>query len=215
MKKFISIIFICSIIINILSGCDSDKEKTIGISYNNIISIENSQTIDVNKVDKQLYVPFVIRESMSFTPEFENIKNDNIFYVVRSAKDKIYTISKLSDGTYLFLLFGEIDSGSEKKQILLDGFKADSLIDEESFSMVKIGISKTKVLELDANAYDDEVNTIHRLSDLTVKLVKYKENSNNELIVSEIIELDTENSVISYLLPQDRALLFEKTSKIY
>lgn len=208
MRKTITIILLLVSTFCSLAGCSSNEGKNISIKYNNFASVQDSISYDVELIEQSLYEPYVIKYSKSLTQKFESLQNKEIFEIVRYSEDKYYTVSKLSDGSFFFMLFEETDTYEKPNTLVLaDGFRAKKLIDRELFKDIQIGMSKNEVLELDPSAYDNESFSVHRFSNKSVITIKYQPDSNGNLIVSEIIDMDTQNSVLSYLMPQDFALI--------
>lgn len=210
-RKYLITILLLASFFCVFTGCSSKKNNNVVIEYNNSTSVEESTPINADIIEEALYLPYTMRYSMSFHEEFEYVQDKEIFGIIRYSKGKYYTVSKLSDGSFFFMLFSKIKTYTNANNLILsDGFRVKKLIDKEMFKEIQKGTNKNKVLELDPLSYDKETYTIHRFSDKSVIMVRYQEDQNNNLVVKEIVEMDTKNSVLSYLIPQDFALISAK-----
>lgn len=207
-------ILIVALLVGIMSlfiGCSLKPDEQNIKEFNNSVAVQDSTPINENLIEKSLYEPYVLKYSASFTQEFDSLQDKGIFDIVRYSKDRYYTVSKLNDGSYFFMLFKEANIYEKPNALILaDGFRIKKLIDSESFNEIQLGTSKSKVFELDPFAYFGETCSIHRFSDKTVIMLKYQMDENNNLIVTQIESMNTEDSVLSYLTPQDYNLISKK-----
>lgn len=214
MKRKLFCIWNLFCILCVFPGCSTQERSNMDIQYNNFVSARNSRQIEVDKIDKSLFMAYSARGSLSILVGFENLKNEGVFDIVRYSKGRYYTVSRLSDGSFFFMLFQE--NGSDQKHLILtDGFRTKELLDKEDFDVIKVGMTKEEVLKLDPYSEDsghsfDDSSTVHRFTDRSVIQVEYQLDENNNPIVSMIWEDHTENSVLSYLIPKDLALISAK-----
>lgn len=217
MKCKLFCIWILLCILCVFSGCSIQERSDLDIKYNNFVSAQNSRQIEVDKIHKALFSSYSTRECMSILhgTGFEEVQKEEIFDIVRYSKGRYYTVSRLSDGDYFFMLFEEDLIDDQKQLFLIDGFRVKELLDKEDFDVIQVGTAKEEVLKLDPYSGDREhssdiSSTIHRFSDKSVLHVAYQLDENNNPIVAEIWEDHTENSVLSYLIPKDLALISAK-----
>ncbi len=215
MKRKLLCTWILFCILCVFPGCSSQENSNLDIKYNNFVSAKKSRKIEVGKIDKNLFAAYPRRGAWSVLVGFENLQKEGVFDIVRYSKGRYYTVSRLSDGSFFFMLFEENGIGDQKQLLLTDGFRAKDLLDKDDFDVIKVGTTKEEVLKLDPYSEDSESSsddsfTIHRFTDRSVIQVEYQLDENNNPIVSEIWEDNTENSVLSYLIPKDLALISAK-----
>lgn len=217
MKRKLFCIWILFCILCVFPGCSTQEKSNLDIKYNNFVSARNSRQIEVGKIDKGLFLPYSTRECLSILhgPGFEEVQKKEVFDIVRYSKGRYYTVSRLSDGDFFFMLFEEDLIDDQKQLFLIDGFRVKELLDKDDFDVIKVGTTKEEVLKLDPYSEDSEhssdiSSTVHRFSDKSVLYVRYQLDKNNNPIVAEIWEDHTENSVLSYLIPKDLALISAK-----
>lgn len=217
MKRKLFCIWILFCILCVFPGCSTQESSNLDIKYNNFVSARNSRQIEVDKINKSVSRPYLEKGSMSLVPEtFEELQKEKIFDIVRYSQGRYYTVSRLSDGSFFFMLFFEANGIDNQRQLfLIDGFRVKELLDKDDFDVIQIGTAKEGVLKLDPNSDVsdlslDNSSTVHRFSDKTVIWVRYQLDADNNPIVSEIVEADTKDSVLSYLIPKDLALISAK-----
>lgn len=207
--KKIIITFNVVMICLLLCSCDY-KSKDIINEYNSTNSLNEKNIIEEDSHLLQYStLPYTIRMGMSYCVYFDTINKNRTFDTVRYIGNKVYTISRQADGSYMFMLFEETNiSENEKKLMLIDGLSVHKLTDKNTFKDIQVGTLKEDVLHVDPSAYVfGDLYSFHRFSDKSVVQIHYKTNTAGEYVVSEIIELDTEHSVLTYLLPKDFSLI--------
>ena len=204
-RKLILILSTVMIFSLLLCGCNYNSNDI----SNNTTNYSNNTVEESSQMLQYSTLPYAIRMGMSYCVYFDTFNKDRSFDTIRYVGDKVYTVSKQADGSYMFMLFEETSiSENEKKLMLIDGLNVHMLTDKNTFKDIQAGTLKEDVLHVDPSAYlFGDLYSFHRFSDKSVIQVHYKTNTVGEYVVSEIIELDTEHSVLTYLLPEDFSLI--------
>lgn len=210
--KHVSLMLLLALLVLFALGCTNeiqdDNVTQNKVSYDNSIVAQNSKQFSVDSIDKNLFYPFSTWGAMSISIDYDTLREKYEFDVIRYSNGKYYTLMRLSDGSTFFMLFYETSLNAEGSNlILIDGFRVEKLLNKEAFESIGIGSSRDSVIQLDPLSFSEDLYSIHRFSDKSVIMIKYQIDLDDNAIVSEIIELDTENSVLSYLLPQDYELI--------
>ncbi len=202
-------IFILTLILTcMLVGCsNSNTQPKALISYNNETSVKNSESIDVKLLEnfprKQPYIK--IGSYSSLQPL--DLLDKKAISATRFSNGRYYTVSKLSDEKYLFLMFNFNEETHQTD--LIDSFEATTLLDKDCIKSIKIGSASDDVKKADPTAYYDDSFSVHRFSDKSVVEICYEKGTDGKQIVSDISEIDTSDSVLSYLLPIDLELIIK------
>lgn len=175
--------------------------KNVELEYDNKTDIttlkENESTIDVMLSSN---IPYDVLSMFSTAFYLDDLKKEGIVDVLRYNKGKYYSVTKIKDKGYLFLLYEKNNHG----YLVVDSLLVSKLLDKKVLSNVKEGTLRTEVEALDQTAYFmDNSYSAHRLSDkskidMTYRLV------NDQYVVSEIEkEENNDKSVLYYLLEKD------------
>lgn len=210
MKRFLYV-FVCIMLLVSIGGCG---KKNLPYEYDNSRAVS---TFDVLKVED---IPDMnmIDGSLSIAQTMDNMKDEGIAQVLRYNKDQFYSITPLSDGRYLIVLFHCSDNPNNAVTFVQDYYIAAKLTDRASFEeAVKVGTKLEDVIASDTNTvvkeYEDyfdgpQCSSFHRFSDKSYVGIKYVIDEKTQVkTVGEIVELDAADSVITYLLPKDFELL--------
>lgn len=180
-----------------LTSCN----KTIELEYDNKTDIttlkENESTIDAMLSSN---IPYDVLGMFSTAFYLDDLKEEGIVDVLRYNKGKYYSVTKIKDRSYLFLLYDKNNNGYR----VVDSLLVSTLLDKKVLSNVKEGTLLTEVEALDETAYLMEKSySTHRLSDKSKMYITYRL-ENHEYVVSEIEkENNNDKSVLYYLLEKD------------
>ncbi len=153
---------------------------------------------------KGIATPYYMRRGMSFVAGLDTLERMGLDMTMRYNQKRYYSVSRLEEATYLFLLFE--DMGEKKQTYMTDGFLVKApLADKDSFlKAVTLGADKEEVLKADPNAYIDiRGKTFHRFYGKPSIMIDYE----GDKVVS-IIETEDE-SVLDYLISKDIAAISE------
>ncbi len=202
MKYMKTLLFILSIVL-LFSSCSN--QRNFDCLYDNDISIDSISDAQIPKDDLEMInLPFEVQSSLSRVLSFNLLKDNwSIGSVLRYNNGKYYSIDKLDEDRLLLILYREMDDAD---LMVIDGVVVSKLISKDDFSKIVVGISKSDVFSIDSNAVFEEKYSYHRLSDGTMFRITY-ENNKDELVVSSIDEMNTDNSVIQYLIDKDLKLI--------
>ena len=193
MKKTLICLLVLAVV---FSACNKQNNE-----YNNNIELSNIITVNINnkKVQSMLNTinkPYEV--SFSRVAYLSSLKEIGLGTIIRYNKNHFYSVDKLSDGKYVFLLLSPIDND----YVVNDGIIVSKLIERASFVDVKKGTKKSTIIGLDNNSVDFGQTSYHRFSDDSMIKIEYI-NNGSEYIANSIIELDNNMSVVHYLLIKD------------
>lgn len=185
--------------------------------YNNFKKIS---TLEKKEYDSILSVVKGVAGS-SHTYSTEEMKQKGIVECMRYNDGHYYSITPLSDGRYLLVLFRiwkDVYPETENTfMIVTDYYFASKLCERKKFDEeIKIGKPMEEVLVLDPNAesWERTVNSVtdyyscHRFDDGSMVYVYYTmDKEMQKPIVESFRDGDTQNSVLSYILDRDLELL--------
>ena len=210
MKRFLYV-FICIMLIASISSCG---KKKLPYEYDNNREVSTFDVLEVEDIPDMN----MIDGSLSIARTMDKMKDEGIAQVLRYNKDQFYSMTPLSDGRYLIVLFHWSDNPDNVSTFVQDYYIAAKLTDRASFEeAVKVGLKLEDVIASDPNTVVEEYvdyfdgpqcSSFHRFSDKSYIGIKYVIDEKTQVkTVSEIVELDATDSVITYLLPKDFALL--------
>lgn len=177
-----------------ITGCN----KEIKQPYDNQTDIATLTEHKLSAGIKSLNVPYQIRQGMSVVWDIEKLKSDGLAQIIRFNKDKYYSVTRVKNGKYLFLLYEK----NMEQYIVVDGFLVSTFADKAFFETITKRMRQDDIVENDPSAYVDEDLSIHRFKDNSILEIKYVLDD-GVYIVSEFQYLENQLSVLDYLLPDD------------
>lgn len=154
-------------------------------------------------------------------PTYNELLAAGAVSVLRYNEGRYYTVSQISDGSYLFVLYKEVKKDVPQDQVadqlvMADGFRVKRLLPISAERLIQICFTPKDTVPLwDPNGYyvegGDENNTptsYHRFSDRSTWIFFSDRNDKNEWVVTFAGALpDSYNSVFTYMLDEDLALV--------
>ena len=177
-----------------ITGCAKDIKQP----YDNQTDIATLTEHKLSDKIKSLNIPYQIRQGLSVIWDIEELKSDGLAQIVRFNKGRYYSITRVENGEYLFLLYIK----NNEQYVVVDGFLVSTLADKAFFEKITKGMSKDEIVKNDPSSYVDKNCSIHRFKDNSILEIKYTL-EDDEYIVSEFQFLENQLSVLEYLLPED------------
>ena len=159
-------------------------------------------------------------EKDAVRPTYNEIRDAGAISVLRYNEGRYYSVSRISDGSYLFVLYQRIPSDTKPEEVadllvLEDGFRVKKLLPRSAERFIKICFTpKDSVPLWDPNGYyiegEDEPTPIsyHRFSDRSTMIFFCDVNEKDEWVVTFAGTMpDSTNSVLTYLLDADLELV--------
>lgn len=192
-KKFIPFLFLFLMLIGLM-GCS----KKTNLKHNNKSDISTMKGIESPSEIEALNLPNEIQTSLSVVHDIEKLKSEGTATIVRYNNDKFYSVARVEDGKYLFLLYDE----NEGSYQVVDGFLVSNLADQSLFEDISQGMKREEILKNDPSSRVIENRSYHRFSDKAILRVDYVL-ENDQYIVSEFQILENQVSVLDYLISED------------
>lgn len=187
------------------SACHN-RQETLHNNHVNMADLVcvDEQNADVQNIIRYVNLPYGTEKTFSRVIYLSSLKKAGLAGAVRYNRERYYTVDKLSDGRYMFLLLSlnGNDLPTEDNLMVEDGCIVSDLMPREVFKTVQIGMRKEEILALDKNAEVGENCSSHRFSDGSVVAIRYETMDNQEVVV-EMTETDNTDSVFSCLLAKD------------
>lgn len=177
-----------------ITGCVKDIKQP----YDNQTDIATLTEHELSDKIKSLNIPYQIRQGLSVVWDIEELKSDGLAQIVRFNKGKYYSVDRVKNGKYLFLLYTK----NNEQYVVVDGFLVSKLADKAFFEKITKGMRQDEIVKNDPSSYVDEDCSIHRFKDNSILEIKYTL-EDDEYIVSEFQFLENQLSVLEYLLPED------------
>lgn len=203
----------------LLCGCQKTPEPI----YNN--TLRDLPYISPHCIRSEWEIPCDIwdqeLDKNAIRPTYKELQEAGAVSVLRYNEGRYYTVSRISDGTYLFVLYKEVDEDLPQDQVadhlvMVDGFRVKRLLPRDADRLIQICFTPKDIIPLwDPNGYyiegGSESNTptsYHRFSDRTTTICFSDRNEKGEWIVTFSGSLpDAYNSVFTYVLEEDLALV--------
>lgn len=189
---------------NITKSAESSAEEETRIPFDNQTDVSTLIEQELSSQIKSLNIPYRIRQELSVIWDMEELKSEGTAQIVRLNKDKYYSITRVENGQYLFLLYTK----NNKQYVVVDGFLASKLADKAFFENIAKGMKQDDIVKNDPSPYVDKDRSIHRFKDNSILEIIYTL-ENGEYIVSEFQFLENQLSVLDYLLTEDLETILE------
>ncbi|MCI8307100.1 MAG: hypothetical protein HFH14_03520 [Lachnospiraceae bacterium] len=182
------------------AGCslDDGRVQKKPLEYDNETDLTSLDEHVLSDKIKELNCPNDVRENMSVVYTIDTLINENVVGLVRYNKGKYYSVTKVENGGYLFLLY---ESNGET-YYLADGMLVSTLVDTSLSADIEKGMSRDEIIEKDPSAYVGLDCSYHRLNDKSTLVVNYIE-EDGSYVVSETGFSSNPASVLHYLTDED------------
>ncbi len=179
-----------------ITGCEKDIEQPY--DYDNQTDIATLTEHKLSDEIEWLKIPYQIRQGFSYARDIEELTSDGLAQIVRFNKDRYYSVTRVENGKYLFLLYTK----NIQEYLVADGFLVSTFADKAFFDNITKGMRQDEIIENDPSAYVSEDYSSHRFKDGSILEIRYVL-EDGIYIVSEFQYLENQLSVLDYLLPKD------------
>lgn len=214
MRKIYQKIMVCFLFLSLLAGvtgCGKDLKQPYNTLTEQELSEEEARIPYDNQTDiatltehklfdeiKSLNIPYRIRQGLSVIWELEELKSSGLVQIVRFNKGKYYSVTRVENGKYLFLLYTK----NKEQYIVADGYLVSKLADKAFFENIAKRMRQDDIIKNDPSSYVHEGLSIHRFKDNSILEIRYTL-EDGVYIVSEFQYLENQLTVLDYLLPED------------
>ena len=207
------------LLITMLCGCHKEPEPIYDNHLRDLPFISPSCIRDEWEIPGDIWDQEIDRDTIR--PTYNDLLAAGAVSVLRFNEGRYYSVSRISDGSYLFVLYKEVKKDVPQDQVadqlvIADGFRVKQLLPANAGRLIKICFTpKDSVPLWDPNGYyvegGDENNTptsYHRFADRSTWIFFSDRNEKNEWVVTFAGALpDSNNSVFTYMLDEDLALV--------
>ena len=208
-------LFVCLTLL--LSACK--KPEPI---YNN--ELRKLPVVSAEWVDDSWAIPYPVREQDTLHslpyPTYREIEAAGAVSVLRCHEGRYYSVSRISDGSYLFILYDKIPEDTDPKEIpdllvIVDGLRVKKLLPYEAQRFIRLFFTPKSAIPLwDANGYypdeplGDTPVSYHRFSDRSTMMILSDLNEDGEWVITFAGALpESGESVLEYMSDADLALI--------
>ena len=192
---------LCAITL-VLTGCHSDAPPG---SYDNEAVVAGIEKQELTQQLQNLALPQAEQMVKSVTYRMDTLRSEGVVQIVRFNKGRYYSVTPMTDGRYLFLLYSDQDM---ETPYVVDGYLGSPFPDKDDFKAIAVGMSRDDMIARDPSAcVVGERSSYHRFSDKSILCIEYEADGENGYVVSAFGYLKEKDSVLYYLLPQDFDLI--------
>lgn len=205
------ITILCIILVLLVVGCGKEE---VTFKYDNKKKVDLLKEIELSEVSERLYQPWQVQGFFSLYWTRELLLNSGIGTTLRYNQGRYYSIDPLSDKRYLMILYDEMSHrplDDKKTLYMVDSYIVSTLVDRATFEeAVQIGTKMEEVRLADENGVFGDCLSYHRFRDKSMLAIHYTINEDTlSKEVDQIMECEVDKSVLTYMLPDDFAVLVD------